>query len=72
MNDRKHADWVEEFLPNYPEITKETIDEILQKEVGLASRKRVPEDAGRLVSAREGEEPRLGVSFTAQFWWMPK
>ena len=30
----KHADWVEEFLPTYDNITKENVMEILQKEVG--------------------------------------
>ncbi len=31
----KHADWVEAFLPQYSEINKENIMDILQREVGL-------------------------------------
>ena len=30
----KHAAWAEEFLPNYPVITKNNIDDILQIEIG--------------------------------------
>jgi UDPglucose--hexose-1-phosphate uridylyltransferase len=30
----KHADWVEEFRPNYGKITKENINMILQNEIG--------------------------------------
>ena len=30
----KHADWVDEFLPNYTSITEENVEEILQQEVG--------------------------------------
>ena len=30
----KHADWVEEFLPQYPDVNADNIEEILQKEVG--------------------------------------
>lgn len=30
-----HADWVESFLPRYPEITAENLDGILKKETGL-------------------------------------
>lgn len=31
----KHADWVEEFLPKYENITPDNIDDILHKEIGL-------------------------------------
>lgn len=31
----KHADWAEGFLPNYPEINAQNVDEILQREIGL-------------------------------------
>lgn len=41
----KHADWVEEFLPQYPEINAENVEEILQKEVGKVFCQ-VLEDAG--------------------------
>lgn len=41
----KHADWVDEFLPKYDCITKENVDDILKKEVGLVF-ERVLEDAG--------------------------
>ena len=27
----KHADWVEEFLPKYTDVNKDSIDEILQQ-----------------------------------------
>ena len=35
----KHADWVEEFLPKYSQITKENVMDILQKEVGIVFEK---------------------------------
>ncbi|MDF2487043.1 MAG: UTP-hexose-phosphate uridylyltransferase [Herbinix sp.] len=30
----KHADWVDEFLPHYQELTKENIGDILKEEIG--------------------------------------
>lgn len=42
---KKHGDWVREFLPGYETITRENVDEILKKEVGLVFL-RVLEDAG--------------------------
>ncbi len=33
----KHADWVDEFLPNYTDINEENIDDILKKEVEKSS-----------------------------------
>ena len=41
----KHADWVEEFLPKYDNVTQANIQEILQKEVGIVFGK-VLEHAG--------------------------
>ena len=58
----KHADWVEEFLPQYPEITKDTIDGILKKEVGLIF-ERVLEDAGVYKCGGEGRDCLLYTSF---------
>lgn len=42
---KKHADWVEEFLPGYQEVTEENIMDILHKEIGLVFSK-VLEHAG--------------------------
>lgn len=41
----KHADWVEEFLPNYSEVNAQNIHSIIQKEIGLVFME-VLEDAG--------------------------
>lgn len=41
----KHADWVEEIMPKYQDVTEENIMEILQKEVGIVFGK-VLEHAG--------------------------
>lgn len=41
----KHADWVEEFLPNYGEVNAQNIHSIIQKEIGLVFME-VLEDAG--------------------------
>ena len=51
----KHADWVEEFLPKYENITKDNVDDILKKEVGLVF-ERVLEDAGVYKCTEEGRE----------------
>ncbi|EOS41063.1 galactose-1-phosphate uridylyltransferase [Lachnospiraceae bacterium M18-1] len=51
----KHADWVEEFLPQYPEINAENVEEILQKEVGKVFCQ-VLEDAGVYKYTPEGLE----------------
>lgn len=51
----KHADWVEEFLPKYPVISKDNIDDILREEVGLVF-ERVLEDAGVYKCTDEGRE----------------
>ena len=41
----KHADWAEAFLQKYEKVTKENVEDILKKEVGLVF-ERVLEDAG--------------------------
>lgn len=41
----KHADWVESFKENYPQITAENVEDILQKEIGVVFKK-VLEHAG--------------------------
>ena len=51
----KHADWVEEFLPKYNQVTRETIDQILQEEVGLVF-SRVLEDAGVYKCTEKGRQ----------------
>ena len=51
----KHADWVDEFLPNYPEINASNIEEILQQEVGKVFCQ-VLEDAGVYKYTPEGME----------------
>ena len=55
---QKHADWVEEFLPKYKEITKETIDGIVKEEIGQVFKK-VLEDAGVYKCTEEGREAFL-------------
>ena len=54
----KHADWVEEFLPKYPEITKENIEEMIKEEIGQVFC-RVLEDAGVYKCTKEGREAFL-------------
>ena len=51
----KHADWAEEFLPKYENITKENIEGIVQKEIGLVFSE-VLEDAGVYKCTPEGRE----------------
>ena len=50
----KHADWVEEFLPQYDNITAETIDAILKDEIGKVFAK-VLEHAGVYKRDKEGQ-----------------
>ena len=52
---RKHADWVEEFLPKYEKVSRDTIHEILQQEIGLVFMQ-VLEDAGVYKRTPEGQE----------------
>lgn len=50
----KHADWVEEFLPKYQDITKDSIMDILHKEIGDVFMQ-VLEDAGVYKRTEEGQ-----------------
>lgn len=50
----KHADWVDEFKEKYEEITKDNVDEILRKEIGLVFSK-VLEHAGVYKRTEEGK-----------------
>lgn len=54
----KHADWAEEFLPKYESVTKENIEGIIQKEIGLVFSE-VLEDAGVYKCTSEGREAFL-------------
>ena len=49
----KHADWVDEFRPEYDSITRENVDEILRQEVGKVFCE-VLEDAGVFKCTDEG------------------
>ena len=49
----KHADWVEEFLPQYKEVNAGNIHEIIQKEIGKVFME-VLEDAGVYKRTEEG------------------
>ncbi len=51
----KHADWVEEFLPNYDKITDENVDGILKDEIGKVFCE-VLEDAGVFKTDAAGRE----------------
>ena len=55
---QKHAEWVAEFLPSYPEINAENIDEILRQEIGKVF-VQVLEDAGVYKCTAEGREAFL-------------
>ncbi len=50
----KHADWVEEFLPNYEKIEESNVMEILHEEIGKVF-SRVLEDAGVYKRNEEGK-----------------
>ena len=54
----KHAEWVAEFLPSYPEINAANIDEILRQEIGKVF-VQVLEDAGVYKCTPEGREAFL-------------
>ena len=54
----KHADWAESFLPNYPDISQENIQEILRKEIGKVFTGDL-EDAGVYKCTPEGREAFL-------------
>jgi UDPglucose--hexose-1-phosphate uridylyltransferase len=51
----KHADWVEEFIPKYNNVTKDNVMDIIQKEVGIVFGK-VLEHAGVYKRNAEGRE----------------
>lgn len=51
----KHADWVAEFLPKYPAITRKNVDGILKEEIGLVFMQ-VLEHAGVYKCTKEGRE----------------
>ena len=51
----KHADWVDSFLPQHENITKENVMDILRKEVGVVFT-HVLEDAGVYKCTDEGRE----------------
>ncbi|MDO4846617.1 MAG: UDP-glucose--hexose-1-phosphate uridylyltransferase [Clostridiaceae bacterium] len=51
----KHADWVDGFRPNYPDINRDNVDEILKAEVGKVF-VGVLEDAGVYKCTPEGRE----------------
>ncbi|MEG1847897.1 MAG: UDP-glucose--hexose-1-phosphate uridylyltransferase [Lachnospiraceae bacterium] len=50
----KHADWVEEFLPQYTDISKDNIMDILHQEIGIVFM-HVLEDAGVYKQTPEGQ-----------------
>ncbi|MBE5899806.1 MAG: UDP-glucose--hexose-1-phosphate uridylyltransferase [Lachnospiraceae bacterium] len=49
----KHADWVDEFLPNYSDVNSDNINDIIEKEVGKVFCQ-VLEDAGVYKCDEEG------------------
>ena len=51
----KHADWVDEFLPNYADVNSENITDIIQKEIGIVFMQ-VLEDAGVYKRTEEGRK----------------
>lgn len=51
----KHADWVEEFLPDYSNISRENIDDILKEEIGKVFCQ-VLEHAGVYKRTPQGQE----------------
>ena len=50
----KHADWVDEFLPAYPNVDRDHIMEILHREIGNVFME-VLEDAGVYKRDPEGQ-----------------
>ena len=51
----KHADWVDAFMPKYPEINKDNIHDIIRNEIGEVFM-HVLEDAGVYKRTKEGQE----------------
>ena len=62
----KHADWVNEFLPQYSEITRDNIRSILEQEVGKVF-VGVLEDAGVYKCTPEGREAFMRFVNTLNF-----
>ncbi|MCM1175778.1 MAG: UDP-glucose--hexose-1-phosphate uridylyltransferase [Blautia sp.] len=64
----KHADWVDAFLPNYQEVNKDNIMDILHKEIGDVFM-RVLEDAGVYKRTPEGQAAfdRFVASLNGEF-----
>lgn len=54
----KHGDWADELKEKYGSFSKDTVEEILQEEVGLVFEK-VLEDAGVYKNTPEGREAFL-------------
>lgn len=52
---KKHADWVEEFLPRHPEMSRDNVMDILKEEIGQVFVK-VLEDAGVFKCTPQGRE----------------
>ena len=52
---KKHADWVKGFLPKYPDINRDNVQDIIRQEVGHVF-VRVLEDAGVFKCTPEGRE----------------
>ena len=50
----KHADWVDEFLPKYTDVTADTVMDILHKEIGNVFME-VLEDSGVYKRNEEGQ-----------------
>jgi len=51
----KHADWVDEFTPKYEKIDEDTIDKVIEDEIGLVFMQ-VLEDAGVYKRTPEGKD----------------
>lgn len=51
----KHADWVDGFMPKYPDINKDNIKEIIRNEIGEVFM-HVLEEAGVYKRTKEGQE----------------
>lgn len=67
-NDRieKHADWVESFLPKYPKLTCDTVDDVLKEEVGQVFAK-VLEDAGVYTCDEKGRKAFFRFLYSVGF-----
>lgn len=68
---KKHGDWVDTFCTKYEAITKENVDDILKKEVGLVF-ERVLEDAGVYKCEKAGREGFKRFLTSAGFTYLPQ